>query len=206
MSQSGFVSLRTASTYFVPEAGVPKAMLFYVKLRPGSDAAMIKSKIHQKYGTTYELEMITVTDLLAEVETQSGRFFIVFDIIVYMAVISATAGISATMLMNVNERRREIGMLRSQGMSNAQIFTLVVAEAILLGLVGYVVGTIAGIFMLRSVVSAMAGFGMAIPFLLPWERMQFAFFLAIAISIAGVIYPSFRATRVNLIEVLRYRG
>jgi len=206
MSQSGFVSLRTGSTFFLPTAGVPKAVLFYVKLRPGSDAVLVKNEIQQKFGTMYELNMITVNDLMTEVETQSGRFFVVFDVIVYMAIISATAGISATMLMNVNERRREIGMLRSQGMSNTQIFALVVAEAVFLGLVGYVVGSVAGVFLLRGVVSLMSGMGLVVPFLIPWERMQFALLLAIGISIAGVVYPSFRATRVNLIEVLRYRG
>ena len=206
LSQSGFVSLRTATTYFVPEAGVPKAMLFYVRLRPGSDAIVVKNEIREKYGSTYALEMITSNDLMAEVETQTGRFFAVFDVIVYMAVLSATAGISATMLMNVNERRREIGMLRSQGMSNRQIFQLVVAESVFLGLVGYVVGIVAGLFLLRSTTYFMSGMGLTIPFLMPWERMQFALMLAIGISILGVMYPSFRATRVNLIEVLRYRG
>ena len=206
LSQSGFVSLRTASTYFVPTSGPPKAMLFYVRMREGADATQVMNEIHQKYGTMYELDMITVNDLTAEVETQSGRFFVVFDIIVYMAIISATAGISATMLMNVNERRREIGMLRSQGMSSRQIFMLVVAEAVFLGLAGYVVGAVAGIFLLRGTVSVMSGMGLAVPFLVPWERMQFALFLAVGISIAGVIYPSFRATQVRLIEVLRYRG
>jgi len=206
LSQSGFVSLRTAGTYFVPQSGVAKAAIFYVKLRHGSDATAVKSEIREKYGETYDLEMITVNDLMAEVEEQSGRFFVVFDVIVYMAVLSATAGISATMLMNVNERRREIGMLRSQGMSNAQIFLLVVAEAVFLGVAGYVVGAVAGIFLLKSTIYFMSGTGMVVPFLIPWERMQFALLLAIGISIVGVIYPSFRATRVNLIEVLRYRG
>jgi len=206
ISQSGFVSLRTASTYFVPLGGVLKATLFYVRLRQASDATAVKSEIQEKFGETYDLEMITVDDLMAEVNNQTSRVFVTFDIIVYMAVLSATAGISTTMLMNVNERRREIGMLRSQGMSSLEIFLLVAAEAMFLGLVGYVVGAVAGIFLLKSTVFFMSGMGMAVPFVVPWERMQFALLLAIGIAIVGVMYPSFRATRVNLIEVLRYRG
>jgi putative ABC transport system permease protein len=150
--------------------------------------------------------MITIDDLMAEVNNNIGQFFVVFDIIVYMAIISATGGIAATMLMTVNERRREIGMLRSQGMSNAKIFLLVLAEAVFLGLVGYVVGVVAGLFLLRSVTLLMSATGLNVPFLVPWERIQFALLLAIATAIVGVTYPSLRATRVNLIEVLRYRG
>jgi ABC-type antimicrobial peptide transport system permease subunit len=206
MAQAGFVSLRTTSTYFVPSQGVPKAQIFFVKLRQGADPLVVKDEIHERYGDTYDLEMITINDLMIEVNDNIGQFFVVFDLIVYMAVLSATGGIAATMLMNVNERRREIGMLRSQGMSNAKIFLIVLAEAVFLGLVGYVVGVVAGIVLLRSTVAFMSGMGLAIPFLIPWERIQFALVLAIATAVVGVTYPSYAATRVNLIEVLRYRG
>ncbi len=206
MSQAGFVSLRTASTYFVPSNDVPRANIFYVKLREDADPLVVKDEIRERYGETYDLEMITINDLMAEVNDNMGRFFVVFDVIVYMAVLSATGGIAATMLMNVNERRREIGMLRSQGMSNARIFLLVLAEAIFLGLVGYVVGVVAGLIFLKSALLFMSGAGLGVPFIVPWERIQFALVLAIATAIVGVTYPSYKATRVNLIEVLRYRG
>jgi putative ABC transport system permease protein len=206
MSQAGFVSLRTAGTYFVPSNEAPRANIFYVKLRHGSDAEIVKNEVQDRYGESYDLQMITLDDLMAEVNDNIGRFFVVFDIIVYMAVISATGGIAATMLMNVNERRREIGMLRSQGMGNKRIFLLVLAEAVFLGVVGYVVGVSAGLVLLRSTIAFMSGMGMNIPYIVPWERIRFALLLAVATAIIGVAYPSFRATRVNLIEVLRYRG
>jgi putative ABC transport system permease protein len=206
MSQAGFVSLRTTSTYFVPSGQTLRAYIFYVKLRQTSDTNIVKNEIQKRYGESYDLQMITIDDLMAQVNNNIGQFFVVFDIIVYMAIISATGGIAATMLMTVNERRREIGMLRSQGMSNAKIFLLVLAEAVFLGLVGYVVGVVAGLFLLRGVTLLMSATGLNVPFLVPWERIQFALLLAIATAIVGVTYPSLRATRVNLIEVLRYRG
>jgi len=206
MSQAGFVSSRTASTYFVPSNEIPRANIFYVKLRQGSDANIVKSEIQDKYGDSYDLEMITLDDLMAEVNDNIGTFFVVFDIIVYMAVISATGGIAATMLMNVNERRREIGMLRSQGMSNGRIFLLVLTEALFLGVAGYVVGVAAGLVLLRSTIGFMSGMGMNVPFIVPWDRIQLALLLAVGTATIGVTYPSFKATRVNLIEVLRYRG
>jgi len=206
MSQAAFISLRTANTYFVAPGRALRASIFYVKLRQSSDTNTVKNEIHDKYGETYDLQMITIDDLMTEVNDNVGQFFVVFDIIIYMAVISATGGIAATMLMTVNERRREIGMLRSQGMSSAHIFVLVLAEAVFLGLVGYVVGVVAGLFLLRGVTVLMSTTGLIVPFLVPWERLQFALLLAIATAIIGVAYPSLKATRVNLIEVLRYRG
>jgi ABC-type antimicrobial peptide transport system permease subunit len=52
----------------------------------------------------------------------------------------------------------------------------------------------------------MSGMGMDVPFIVPWDRIQLALLLAVGTATIGVTYPSFRATRVNLIEVLRYRG
>lgn len=52
-----------------------------------------------------------------------------------------------TMTFSVVRRRRLIGMLRAVGVSKSQIFTLIIAEAFAIGLVGSVLGVIGGIFL-----------------------------------------------------------
>jgi ABC-type antimicrobial peptide transport system permease subunit len=48
------------------------------------------------------------------------------------------------MIMNVAERRREIGIFRSQGMSKAQVITSIIGEATFLGVVGFAMGIMWG--------------------------------------------------------------
>jgi putative ABC transport system permease protein len=52
-----------------------------------------------------------------------------------------------TMTFSVVRRRRQIGMLRAIGVSKSQIFTLILVEALTIGLVGSIIGIIGGIFL-----------------------------------------------------------
>ena len=64
--------------------------------------------------------------------------------IVYLIICLAVLfGVVNTMLMSVFERVQEIGVLMSIGMSRMKIFTMVMQEAFLLGLLGTIIGLIA---------------------------------------------------------------
>ena len=73
--------------------------------------------------------------------------------VVLIAVLAAGAGLSNTILMAVNERTREIGVLRALGASQWHIFKIVWSEAVLLCIVGAAIGigaSIAGSHSLES--------------------------------------------------------
>ena len=59
--------------------------------------------------------------------------------------IAAAAGIANTMLMSTFERNREFGMLLSLGCGPARLSRIVLVEALLMGLIGVVVGTTLGV-------------------------------------------------------------
>ena len=79
-------------------------------------------------------------DVLSVVDSKRGAANIMFLLIFVIAAV----GISNTMMMSVFERRREIGMLRAQGMTNATLYRLYVSEAVLIALVGTVCGLAIG--------------------------------------------------------------
>ena len=61
------------------------------------------------------------------------------------AIIVAALGIVNTLSMDVSERVRELGVLRAAGMSRRQVRRTMVVEAGILGLIGAVVGSVAGL-------------------------------------------------------------
>jgi len=68
------------------------------------------------------------------------------SIIIYLIIALAVLfGVINTMLMSVFERVNEIGVLMSIGMKNSGIFSMIVLEAFILGLVGTVLGFIIGV-------------------------------------------------------------
>jgi len=58
----------------------------------------------------------------------------------FLAIFVGGVGVMNTMLMAVMERTREIGVLRALGWQRSRILRLILSEALLLGLLGGVIG------------------------------------------------------------------
>lgn len=76
---------------------------------------------------------------LLEVETGGSA------VILFLIVLIALVGITNTMLMTINERQRELGMMRALGMSSKDIRLAFLYEAAGIGIIGSVIGLLLGI-------------------------------------------------------------
>ena len=123
-------------------------------------------------------------------------------------VIRATAGISLLvggigimniMLANVTERRREVGIRRAVGATQADIVKQFLFEALAICFVGGVVGVLVGVLM-SYVVSWLAGYRTAIAL---WGVLT-ALLLSLADGVVFGTYPAYKAGALDPIEALRY--
>jgi putative ABC transport system permease protein len=80
------------------------------------------------------------------------QFTTLLNALLMMAVIVAALGVVNTMVINVAERKREIGMLRAVGATQRQVRLAVVAEAAVLGLLAAVVAAVFSVLMLLAFV------------------------------------------------------
>jgi putative ABC transport system permease protein len=107
------------------------------------------------------------------------------------------------MLMTVFERTREIGVLRSLGWRRRSILGLILREALLLGLLGGVVGV--GIaFGTTALINLEPSIGSLIVPVWNMEAFIRALGVALILGIIGGLYPAYRATRLQPVEALRY--
>lgn len=83
---------------------------------------------------------MTVDDEAGMIRTFFDVILVVFNIFGAIALIAASIGIINTLFMSVQERTREIGLMKALGMSNAKIFLSFSFEAVLIGFWGSVVG------------------------------------------------------------------
>lgn len=79
-------------------------------------------------------------DYLALTEAKSGGS----NVIIFLLVLIAMVGITNTMLMTINERQRELGMMRALGMTDRDIRRSFILEAAGIGLLGSIIGVILG--------------------------------------------------------------
>src|SRR5262249_34294814 len=57
----------------------------------------------------------------------------------------ASLGVANTLAVNVLEQTRELGVLRALGMKRTQVAKMIVAQALAMGLIGFIPGTLGGI-------------------------------------------------------------
>jgi putative ABC transport system permease protein len=110
--------------------------------------------------------------------------------------------------MTILERTRELGMLRALGSTRAMIARSVIAEALILGVLGSVLGVLFGYGMAKGLVYL---FGRAFLFeittlvLSPFALVS-AIVVGVAVTVLAALYPALRAGRVSPVEAMRARS
>ncbi len=205
LSQSIAISFNTQRAHFY---GEDKVWVFMVNVKPEyrQQTEQVLQKIEATYpehGFDTQPSTATLEDVLSNVRSQINNSLSIFFIILYFTVFITGLGIAVTMIMNVAERRREIGILRSQGMSRSQVLTMFLTEALIIGLVGFIIGVPCGALILKGITSNMSIMGLWFPFITPWAIIIQALLLAVIVATVGAIYPAYKASKMDIIEALR---
>jgi putative ABC transport system permease protein len=103
--------------------------------------------------------------------------------------------------MIVNERRRELGMLRAMGAKRSHIFNLIISEAGILSLTGGVIGILIGgmtLYLFKGYIRS----ALNIPYLWP-STMEFSILILLCLllslitGVGAALFPAIRATRME---------
>ena len=108
-------------------------------------------------------------------------------------------GIMNILLVSVTERTREIGIRMAIGAKRQHILIQFLAEAIILSMVGGVLGVLFGILGAQAT-TMVAGW----PTIISVEAILVAFLFSVAVGLIFGMYPANKASRLNPIDALRY--
>jgi putative ABC transport system permease protein len=127
----------------------------------------------------------------------AGAFDTLFLGLGGVALLVGAVGVANIMVISVLERRQEIGLRRALGATRGQIRVQFLSEAILLALIGGVVGVIAG-----ALCTAVYAHIKAWPAVIPTEAWAGGLAAAIAIGAAAGLLPAIRAARLSPTQAL----
>ncbi|MBI3536356.1 MAG: ABC transporter permease, partial [Chloroflexi bacterium] len=113
-------------------------------------------------------------------------------------------GVLNTLTLNVLERRREIGILRAMGSSDAHLVQIFFSEGLALGFGGWVLGILLGYPLGLIFVRLMQSVLFQIDYIFSPSMIAVSFIFALSIAALGSLAPALGAARLRVGEVLRY--
>lgn len=114
--------------------------------------------------------------------------------------------VANTMAMSARERVTEIAILKALGFKRRHVLALVLAEALVLALIGGVVGVLVSLPLTHVLVEAMKqspAATFAYNFRVSWSAVAMAFSAAVAIGTLSGFMPAVRSSRISVVGALR---
>ena len=119
--------------------------------------------------------------------------------IALITLIGAAIGLMNIMLVAVNERTKEIGLIKSLGGKSLEIRAQFLWESILISLMGAFAGIIAGI-LFGNIVAVILKTG----FVVPWAWVIAGVLVCSLVGLLAGLYPAYKASKLDPIVALRY--
>lgn len=181
------------------------------------NAQLVTEQLGQQLGDTYSLSDWSQTQgsLFQAVQMEKRMVTILLMIIVAVAALNIVTGL----VLMVADKRGDIAVLRTLGMTTKQIMCIFITQGSVIGIVGILIGTVLGCVLalwLSDVITWFEHvFGIyvfdpsvyfisQIPSELRWGDVLLICGAGIAMSIFATLYPAYCAAQVEPAEVLRY--
>jgi putative ABC transport system permease protein len=175
----------------------PKNSFTFLDADAGS-AASIKAAAKGYGDAKYHTGAAYPKDATKDMAIVMGMLYVLLG----FSVVVSLFGMVNTMVLSVFERTREIGMLRTIGMTRRQARRMIRHESIITALIGTTFGLGLGVFLSALVTQAVSMDGL--PLTIPVQTLAVFTLLAIGAGIVAAALPARRASRLNVLEALQY--
>jgi len=198
--QFHFFPLKEAQRVFNKE---DKITTIAVKVRDVSRISAVSEEMEK----IPDIQVVTMTQIMGTIMNLAGSAKSLLLTVIVIALIISAFGIINTLLMSVNERTREFGMMKAIGASGSDIGKMVLMETVIITFGGGIIGTVAalvGSSLIESFVKGLMPYsptGSLISF--SPSLVAFALGFSVALGLICGIYPAFKSARLTPMEAIR---
>lgn len=193
-------------TTFAPMTGrADAADIFALALQPNTQAEQqrVLEEVGRKLAALRPSSTLALTEFEASQQLTSILTTALRGMVLLVALVGA-AGLVNTLALNVLERRREIGVLRSLGTDDAQMGLLFVTEGLGLGVLGWGIGLGLGWLMGKLFVDALSTALFDFVYRFPPSFLLTSLGFALGLSLLSSVAPALAAANLPTAEAIRY--
>lgn len=152
-----------------------------------------------------------VSDSVDEVNKVFQMIQVILSLFGAVALMVSAIGMFNTMTIALLERTKEIGIMKSLGASNRDVWKMFLTESIMIGTLGGASGVLLGLVasqLFNLFINQLAGFLGGQQVSLFYTPPEFIFIILVFATVVGALtglYPSRRASKLNALDALRYK-
>jgi putative ABC transport system permease protein len=147
--------------------------------------------------TAADFQVLNQATLLSTANSTNSVFTVLLGAVAAISLLVGGIGVMNIMLVTVTERTREIGIRKAIGARRSDILGQFLVEAVLLSLLGGVLGVVGGLIGSRFRIVGVTP-------VVAWYSVALAFGVAVAVGLFFGLYPANRAASLRPIEALRH--
>ena len=195
----------------------PGVQGLHVKTTNMFDAAKVMGELRTQLGNGYRVKDWSQTQgsLFQAVKMEK----IVVGSLLMIIIAVAAFNIVSSLVLMVADKRSDIAVLRTMGVSARQVMAIFIVQGSAVGFFGTFIGTVIGCVVALMLTPIMAGietlFGLRVfdpdvyfisqlPSVLLWQDVIFIAGIALLLSFFATLYPAYRAAQIEPAEALRY--
>jgi putative ABC transport system permease protein len=179
----------------------PSDAVIGIKLTNGTSVDGVRPKLRKLVREYPTLKLQDRNQFTGSIVGQIKALLNVIYGLLALSIIIALIGIANTLSLSVYERTRELGLLRATGMSRRQLRSTVRWEAVIVALMGTVIGLVLSVVLSWILVKALKNEGVT-DYSVPIGGMVFVVIFGAALGVLASVRPAIRAAKLNVLQAI----
>jgi putative ABC transport system permease protein len=186
---------------YAPHTSRPVDTNMLIALEAGVPETEGEAAVQQVANRFSAPDVQTKDEFTQSIAGEINELLTIVYVLLILAILIALMGIANTLSLSIQERTRELGLLRAVGQSRGQLQSMVLGEAVTVALFGTLGGVGLGLFLGWALVEALASEGFT-SFAVPTVSLAVVLTLGALVGVVAAVRPAHRAARMDVLSAI----
>jgi putative ABC transport system permease protein len=183
--------------------GVTENGQVLVKLAAGASREQVRGELAGILSDYPQFRIVDTAAFSIAMRDSFAGALVIFDALLVAVLLPALLGLLNTLAINVMERTTEIGLLRAVGSDRGMVRRLILAESLVLSLLGMIVGFAVGAALSGTFIGLLEEMSGEVPMVFPFGTLGVYLSVFLALALLVSLIPARNAARLNIVQALQ---